>query len=72
MKKEYIHKFLYSVSLFLVVGFAVRLGVDWFRYDPVLESASFKWRALVRAVEFLLPAVIVFIAARILKKKYAQ
>ena len=30
MKKENIYKFLYAVCIFLIVGFTIRLGVDYF------------------------------------------
>ena len=72
MKKEYIYKFLYVVSLLLAVGFCIRLGVDWYVYNTTLNSAPFWLWAAVRAVEFLLPAAILAIAAWIVKKKWAK
>ena len=72
MKKEHIYKFLYVVSLLLTTGFCIRLGVDWHVYNTTLNSAPFGLWAAIRAVEFLLPAVIVLIAARIVKKKWAK
>ena len=35
MKKENIYKFLYAVCLFLIIGFAIRLGADYFKYDNI-------------------------------------
>lgn len=54
MKKENIYKFLYVVSIFLVIGFAIRVGVDYFKYDSYNNFAPFY----------------VFIVAKITKKKY--
>ena len=69
VKKKCIYKFLYGVSLFLVVGFCVFLVVDGVRYNSVLTSFPFRVFVLVRVVECLLPALVVFVAARILRKK---
>ena len=70
MKKENYYKFLYVVSAFLILGFCIRLGVDGFRYETSGNSASFYFCIIERAVEFVLPSIIIFIVARILKKKY--
>lgn len=71
MKKEHIHKFLYTVSLFLIIGFAVRLGTDYYKYDEANNSAPFYVLVIERAVEFILPSVIVFISGKIVKKKHS-
>lgn len=70
MKKENIYKFLYFVSAFLILGFCIRLGTDYLNYDTVLHSAPFYIFVIMRIVEFIVPSIIVFIVARILKKKY--
>ena len=72
MKKEHIYKLLYAVSLLLAAGFCIRLGVDWHVYNTTLNSAPFWLWTAVRAVEFLLPAVIVLIAAQIAKRKFSK
>ncbi len=69
MKKENIYKFLYAVSIFLIIGFAIRLGVDYFKYDSYNNSAPFYIFIIQRVVEFIIPSIIVFIAAKIAKKK---
>ncbi len=70
MKKENIYKFLYLVSVFLIIGFAIRLGVDYFKYDKYSNSAPFYVFIIERVVEFIIPSIIVFIVAKIAKKKY--
>ena len=69
MKKEYWHKLLYFVSGLLVLGFAIRTVADWVQYNDAVTSAPFGTFVLVRAVEFLLPAVLIFIAAVLIRKK---
>lgn len=70
MKKENIYKFLYCISVFLVIGFCIRLGVDYYKYSNIANSAPFYVFAIERAIEFILPSVIVFIVGKIVKKKY--
>ncbi len=70
MKKENIYKYLYTVSIFLIIGFAIRLGVDYFKYDSYNNSAPFYVFIIERVVEFIIPSIIVFIVAKIAKKKY--
>ncbi len=70
MKKENYYKFLYFVGAILILGFFIRLGVDGFRYEISGNSAPFYFCIIERAVEFVLPSIIIFIVARILKKKY--
>lgn len=70
MKKDNIYKFLYAICLLLIAGFFIRLGVDYFNYYPY-GSAPFYLYVLIRSIEYLIPCVICFIAARITKKKYS-
>lgn len=72
MKKENIYKFLYAVSIFLVVGFAIRLGVDYFKYDSTNNSSPFYAFIIERLIEFIIPSIIVFIVGKLIKKKYAK
>ncbi len=68
MKKENMYKFLYAVCIFLVVGFVIRLGVDYFQYDNINNSAPFYVFVIARLLEFILPGIIVFVVAKIMKK----
>ena len=74
MKKENWHKFLFVISALLVVGFAIAFGVDAYKYNTggYLGSAPLYAYALVDAVEYLLPSIIIFVAAIICKKKFAK
>ncbi len=72
MKKENIYKFLYAVCIFLIIGFAVRLGVDYFKYDNTNNSAPFYAFIIERVVEFIVPSIIIFIVGKVMKKKYSK
>ena len=73
MRKENIHKFLYIISVLLVVGFAIAFGVDAYKYNTggYLGSAPLYAYALVDAVEYLLPSLAFFISGLICKKKFS-
>ena len=72
MKKENIYKFLYAVSIFLSIVFTIRLGVDYFKYDNLNNSAPFYTFIITRMIEFIIPSIIVFIIGKVIKKKYAK
>ncbi len=72
MKKENMYKFLYAVCIFLVVGFVIRLGADYFQYDNINNSAPFYVFVIARLLEFILPGIIIFVVAKIMKKKYSK
>lgn len=72
MKKTNIYKFLYAVSVLLVLGFAIHTIVDACRYNSMLTSFPFYAFILVHVIEYLVPGIIVFIVALIVKKKVAN
>ena len=72
MKKKNIHKFLFIISALLILGFAIHTIVDACRYDSMLTSFPFYAFVIVHAVEYLLPSLIVFIAAVIVQMKFAN
>ena len=74
MRKENIHKFLYIISVLLVVGFAIAFGVDAYKYNTggYLGSAPLYAYALMDAVEYLLPSLAFFVAGLICKKKFSS
>ncbi len=72
MKKEKIYKFLYIVCIFLIVGFSIRLGVDYFKYESTNNSAPFYTFIIERIIEFIVPSIIVFIVGKVMKKKYSK
>ncbi len=71
MKKENIYKFLYAVCIFLIVGFIIRLSVDYFKYDNINNSIPFYILIIERTVEFILPSIILFIVGIFCEKKYS-
>ena len=69
MKKENIYKFLFLISGLLVLGFIIRLVVDYIKYDPNMTSAPFYTYIIIRALEFLILAIIIFVIGLFLRKK---
>ena len=72
MKKANIYKFLYVISDLLVLGFVIHTIVDACRYDSMLTSFPFYAFIIVHAVEYLVPALIIFVSGLICKKKLAN
>ena len=68
MKKENIYKFLYIVSILLVIGFIIRLSIDYLKYNQIENSTPFYTFTLERTLEFILPSFLLLISAKILKK----
>lgn len=69
-KKENIYKLLYLISIFLIVGFSIRLGMDYLKYNNTNNSAPFYVFVIKRVIEFILPSIIAFVAGKVMKKKY--
>jgi len=72
MKKLNICKFLYAVSALLALGFVIHTIVDAFRYDSMLTSFPFYAFVLGHTVVYLVPSLVAFIVALIVKKKAAN
>lgn len=72
MKKLRMYRFLYAVSALMALGFVIHTIVDAFRYDSMLTSFPFYAFVLGHAVVYLVPSLVVFIAALIVKKKLAN
>lgn len=70
MKKENIYKFLYIICIFLIIAFIIRLGIDFFKYDSINNSQPFYVYIIERVIEFIVPCIILFIIALIVKIKY--
>lgn len=68
--KRYIYKVLYIISIIMIVFFMVMVGIDYFSYDLVNNSAPFYTFVLLRFIEFIVPSIIIFIIAEVIKKKY--
>ncbi len=69
MKKEIVCKVLYALSVLLLVGFLISLVSDYMQYNTYLNSAPFYIFVLVRAVEFILPGIMVFIVVMVMRRK---
>lgn len=65
--KNNIYKFLYFISILLIIGFIIFIVLDYLKYD-VSNSAPFYIFIIFRSIEFLLPSLICFIIGFILKK----
>jgi len=70
MKRENYYKFLYATSLLLIFGFIIRIIADCIKYNSIMNSAPFYVTVLIRLLEFILPSILIFVAARILKRKF--
>ncbi len=67
--KNNVCKILHCISALFVLLFVVFLGVDFYYYNPITTSAPYYAYIIVRALEFLLPSLIIFIISEILKRK---
>lgn len=72
MKKATVWKCLVLVSALLAGGFAVHTVIDACRYDRMLTSFPFYAYILVRALEYLVPSLLVLVVALIIKKTLAN
>lgn len=70
MKKLNIYKFLYAVSAFMALGFVIHTVIDMCRYNSMLTSFPLYAFVIVHAIVYLVPSIIIFIAALIVKKKF--
>lgn len=68
MKKQNYYKLFYLVSILALIGFFIRISVDYFKYD-ITNSAPFYLFLIERTLEFIIPGIIFFIIGKILKKK---
>ncbi len=69
MNKKKIYCILFVISALLFIGFAVRLTVDYVKYEEILTSFPFYAFVIERSVEFLLPSIVVLTAALIIRRK---
>ena len=68
MKKQNYYKLFYLVSHLALIGFFIRIGVDYFKYD-ITSSNPFYIFIIERILEFIVPSIIFFLIGQILKKK---
>ena len=74
MKKENVYKILYAISAILIFAFLVASGIDVYKYNTggYIGSAPLWLYIFLRAVQFVLPSVIVFLIAIIFKKHFRK
>ncbi len=60
--------FLFFAAALLAVGFAIRLGADYFKIQAGMNSAPFSLFLAERALEYLLPGVLCLAAGLLIKK----
>ena len=74
MIKKNIHKILYIIAALLLMAFAISFGIDVYYYQNYgyMGSAPLDVYLLVRAIEFLLPSVILFTVSIICKRKLSK
>ena len=73
MKKK-IPLFLWIAAALLFVGFGIGVAADYQYYitEGIYGSAPFDLYILIRAIEFLLPAILCFIVGLVLRRKYSH
>jgi hypothetical protein len=67
MNKSLIKKVLYIISIILIICFIVFTLIDYSKYNESY-SAPFSAYIFIRCLEFILPSIIVFIIAKIIKQ----
>ena len=74
MIKKNIHKILCIIAALLLMAFSISFGIDvyYYRNYGYMGSAPLDVYLLVRAIEFLLPSVILFTVSIICKRKLSK
>ena len=70
MKKQNLYKIAWGIAAALLLAFSVTLIIDGCTYNDTLTSFPFYVYVIVRGIEFLLPSLLAFGVAFLLKKKY--
>lgn len=69
MKKANAPKICCTISIILLILFAVKTIFDYTQYQKTFTSAPFYVWILVNALIFIVPAIIAFIIGLIIKRK---
>ena len=67
MKKEKILKICNLVAFLFALSFLLRLARDWTLYSRALNSAPFSVWVLADALQYLMPAAVMFLIGRVVK-----
>jgi hypothetical protein len=60
--------FLLAAGILCIIGFAIRLGADYYQIQKGLREAPFIAFIAERGLEFVLPGVLCFLAIRFIRK----
>ena len=63
------YQWLFVLSAILLAAFAVFTGLDYIAYQDSFTSAPFSVFVLIRAIEFVLPAILVSLVGLIVKMR---
>lgn len=69
MNKILLYKIFYIVSIVLAAAFCIFVAIDAYKYSATINSAPFRVFVYARAIVFLVPSAIAFVAGRLLQKK---
>lgn len=67
MKKEKLLKICNLVAFIFALSFLLQLLRDWHVYNTTLNSAPFYLWVLADALQYLMPAAVVFLIGRVVK-----
>ena len=67
MKKEKLLKICNLVAFIFALSFLLQLARDWHVYNTTLNSAPFYLWVLADALQYLMPAAVMFLIGRVVK-----
>ena len=70
MKWKKLWNYLLVITILLIVIFLFIVGIDYYNYDTLNNSAPFYTYIIVRSLEFILPSIILFLISLWIKKNY--
>lgn len=70
--KSNLHRLFYTLAVLCIVIGVVVIGLDRIAYDSMLNSAPFRVFMLVRAIEFGIPAILLWLIGLLYQKKHKK
>lgn len=68
-QKEKLYFYLYLISFWMLIGFCIKIVIEYIQYNPYEDSMPFMYIILIRGVEFIIPSIFIFILTNIIKYK---
>ena len=68
VNRKKISRICHVISIALVIAFAVKCAIDYAAYSPVSNSAPFSLWVEGNALQFLIPALLVFVIGSVQRK----